>query len=324
MKAKTQQQGYILLAVVSILTVAAALAAFATTSARLDAALARTEMDTARIRLGIEAGIARAAFLLDQPDGLVADGRVLEFQLDDLQIRVRLVADPGLIAINTVEAELLEQWISAMAPPDTDVISLVDAILDWRDPDPDTRPRGAEDRDYESQGLPIPGNRNFVHAAELRRVLGMDDAIYAALVPLVSVSSTAQTPEINFAPAVLLQMLELSPSEQDEILDARDSGLALELEPAPTPTHSDPAATGSSPSDTEVVSSDVQPPLNEAAPVVSQILHGFVEVKSDNGTARAERMRVHLDANTGQIELYGRQVIDYGSMDQWFNREFGQ
>jgi len=299
--ASHQQSGYVLLAVVSILTVAATLAIIATSNARLDASLARASVSTAQVRAGIEAGVARALFLLGEPNALVADGRVLAFQLDDLDIKVRLVADQGLVGLNSADEVFLEQVLSSVVSK-REAVALAQAILDWRDADNDPRPVGAEARFYARQGLMEPGNRPFVHIVELRRVIGIDDTIFAAIAPLFSVSTNNIKPDENFAPLVILELLDLLPSELEEILRRRDADQPLPQD-EPTPDADENAA-------------------QTTARI--PILHAFVEVQATNGAARAERMRIEFDTDNNRYRLYGRHVIDYGSSDILFERNLGQ
>jgi general secretion pathway protein K len=65
--------------------------------------------------------------------------------------------------------------------------ALLDAISDWIDVDSQAGPQGAEDLDYLRADPPYrAANRPFVHISELRRVKGVDDAVYKRLAPEVS------------------------------------------------------------------------------------------------------------------------------------------
>jgi hypothetical protein len=52
--------------------------------------------------------------------------------------------------------------------------SLVDAILDWRDPDDDSRPNGAERAWYEERQRFVPRNGPIADVRELARIRGLD------------------------------------------------------------------------------------------------------------------------------------------------------
>lgn len=57
--------------------------------------------------------------------------------------------------------------------------ALVDAVLDWRDPDDLERPEGAEAAWYSAHGRSAPRNGAFADVAELALVRGFDDTVRA-------------------------------------------------------------------------------------------------------------------------------------------------
>jgi len=293
--------GYILLAVIGILILAAALAAMATANARLEASLVRGEMENSKMRLSIKTAIARALFYLGEDDGFIANGEKFTFELDDLSFSIRLVDDAGLISLNNANTNLLERLIASSKLQDIDAKALADAIVDWRDADDDPLPFGAESRTYANRGLPSPGNRAFAHVTELRRVVGMTDEIFFAISPLLSVSSRQEKPDLQFAPLTILDILDLSFSELNSILDARKSGALLPSEVI---------------SDDERNKDQAEPTQDSS--LSGSVFHAFVEVQSENKVRRAERLLVRISPETGKLDLYARQVIDYGTADQWF------
>ncbi|MBL4617445.1 MAG: general secretion pathway protein GspK [Robiginitomaculum sp.] len=305
MKVKTyfkanSKSGYILLAVISILIVTSMLATIAVLNARMEAKIARTDLDNSKMRAGINTAIARSIFLLGEENGTIADGRALNFDLEDMSYKVRLVDDRGLVGLNTANRELLEKIIKQFAPFDTDTKSLADAILDWRDADSDPRHFGAEARSYANQNLPPPANRPFVHIAELGRVSGINRQIFAAISPLFSISTKLASPDPQFTPLAILEVLDLAPSELSQIMNNRENGQTL----APK-------------ADNNLASKPKTNNSGQQADVI--IYHAFVEVSTNTGTHRAERLQVRLNPTTGHYDLYGRQVINYGSSEYLFD-----
>jgi general secretion pathway protein K len=66
--------------------------------------------------------------------------------------------------------------------------TLAERIADFRDPDSDPEPQGAEDPAYFAAGLADgAADRPFVSEAELSRVLGMTDELYRRIRPHVTV-----------------------------------------------------------------------------------------------------------------------------------------
>jgi general secretion pathway protein K len=87
---------------------------------------------------------------------------------------------------------------------------LLDAIVDWLDDDDRSRRGGgAEDAAYAALDPPRrAGNGPFVHVSELRAVIGIEPAIYQALLPHVCARPDPSGPlNINTASALVLRSL---------------------------------------------------------------------------------------------------------------------
>ena len=83
---------------------------------------------------------------------------------------------------------------------------LVDAVIDWRDPDDLVRPYGGEDADYEAAGLPYgAADANFHTTGELQQVMGMDYELFRKLEPHITVYGMNNPPNPAFASATVLQ-----------------------------------------------------------------------------------------------------------------------
>ncbi|MEE7567475.1 general secretion pathway protein GspK, partial [Xanthomonas sp. Kuri4-3] len=110
------------------------------------------------------------------------------------------------------------------------------AIIDWRDGDDLSSPGGgAEDRDYAAAGLPYGAkDAPFESLGELRLVLGVDAALYARLLPNVTIFSGRSRPESRFAPGPVLTAMGL------------DAAMLLAQRDAPPGTQVTEAALGGS------------------------------------------------------------------------------
>lgn len=118
-----------------------------------------------------------------------------------------LVDEDRKLNLNTAPEDVLERLlIRAVGLRKDEADRLVDAILDWRDTDREQRPYGAEDfyySGYESKDGP------FENLEELLLVRGMSQAIYARIIPSLTVYGSGRV-NINTADAVVLQALGLS------------------------------------------------------------------------------------------------------------------
>jgi general secretion pathway protein K len=76
--------------------------------------------------------------------------------------------------VNTADAAQLRRAFLAMLVMPMSADSLVDAILDWRDPDDDSRPNGAERAWYQERERFTPRNGPIADVRELGRIRGLD------------------------------------------------------------------------------------------------------------------------------------------------------
>ena len=87
---------------------------------------------------------------------------------------VALHATGRTIDVNTADQEMLARLFAALGMDAAQTDSLVDALLDWRDPDSVPRPYGAEAAWYIGQGRAPPRNGPFASVRELHRVRGLE------------------------------------------------------------------------------------------------------------------------------------------------------
>lgn len=102
------------------------------------------------------------------------------------------------------------------------------AIIDWLDPDFDTRfPEGAEDDYYLSTDTPYrAANRPFQSISELRLVKGVTAEVWNTLAPFVSALPERTPLNINTAQAPLLAALveEFGARDGEQLVEARGEG----------------------------------------------------------------------------------------------------
>ena len=120
---------------------------------------------------------------------------------------------------------------------DAPAAALVDAIADWRDADDLRRPNGAEAPEYRAANLKyVPANAPFETIGDVARVLGMTQAVFQRIAPLITVYS--RRPGINPATAargVLLALPDATPEMVDAYIDQRAQALAGKLPAPPFP-----------------------------------------------------------------------------------------
>lgn len=161
---------------------------------RSDLLVVRNSVSIARAEAAADAGVQRAVFELyrtdNSPDAWRRDGAARDWAFDGVPVRVEISDESAKIDINTGADPLLRGLLATVGAREDEVAKLVDAILDWRDPDSLRRPNGAEEPEYRSAGLSYrPGNAPFQAIEELQLVLGMRPDLYRKLAPHITVFS---------------------------------------------------------------------------------------------------------------------------------------
>jgi general secretion pathway protein K len=161
----------------------------------------------------------------NSPDAWKRDGTVQNWSFDGVPVKVEIRDESAKIDINTAADALLRGLFLSLGMADDEASKIVDAILDWRDPDSLKRPNGAEEADYRGAGLDYkPANSPFQAIEELQLVLGMRPDIYRRIAPSITVFS--RQPGVNPQLAsreVLLALPGVTTEQVDEYLGLRET-----------------------------------------------------------------------------------------------------
>ncbi len=143
----------------------------------------------------------------------VAEGFV-SLRIEDLDGRLGLNA--LVDAVGNPNVVMVERFVRLAEQLDLDEPRrLADALVDWLDPDSDTRPQGAEAQDYLAAGSPYrPRNGPLLSPDELGRIIGFSTEVVQKLQPFVAVHGGGKL-NVNSAPKELL----LAWDEQVEATD---------------------------------------------------------------------------------------------------------
>ena len=191
-------------------------------ASRSDALVVRNSLSIARAEAIADAAVFRAVYDANRVDvgsttSWRRDGAPNEWTFDGAKARVEMSDESAKIDLNTASDPLLKGLLVSIGLPDEEAQRLLDAILDWRDPDSLKRVSGAEEGDYKSAGLAYrPSNAQFQAIEELQLVLGMRPDLYRRIAPLVTVYSRQNG--INPATASR-EVLRAIPNLQPEALE---------------------------------------------------------------------------------------------------------
>ena len=246
----TRERGFVLLAVLLVLTLLAVVVTELAFSARLEASMVRSYRDGVLARHLAEAAVHQAIREIMSPSqvaaldetGQVVFYRALPAQTTPTRLpalpRQRVALGPGefsyriadesaRLAINNVAAERLDRLLAALRLDRTERDIINDSLQDWRDANELHRLHGAES-DFYLQ-LPVPyraRNANLQDAAELLQIRGVTRELYfgaddrpglGELVTAVAVSSV----NLNTASPLVLKALGLSDAEIADVLQTR-------------------------------------------------------------------------------------------------------
>ena len=168
---------------------------------------------------------------------LLGDGETLEVPLPGGIVAVTVMDENGRVDINGAREELLARLLESLDVERERAESLAAAIADYRDGDELTRLNGAEEDDYVAAGLSWgPRNDAFTGVDELKKVLGMDDAVYRALAPNVTIYSRSAGVNPQVAPLqVLMAVYDGSVLALQRYVEQRRQNVRDGLEPPPPP-----------------------------------------------------------------------------------------
>lgn len=171
------QRGMVLVIVLWIVTLLAVMAGGFAYSMRVETRLATSAVERAQARALAEAGVAYAlAWQLD-PEAQKQwppDGDPHDWEFGGGRVRISVEDAAGRVSLNNADPRILQQILIGVGVAQADAENRVAAIMDWRDPDDQMQPGGAESAEYRSAGRIGPKNTLFDSVDELPQVLGMD------------------------------------------------------------------------------------------------------------------------------------------------------
>jgi general secretion pathway protein K len=192
-EALTGKRGMALLTVLwalSLLSLIAAVLLSSTVASRRDT---HAELQQARVEALGEAGLNLAILGLLDPDPNKRwrlDGVPRGVVFDNAQLRITIQDEYGRIDLNAADTSALRQVFVAAGLSQSAADAIADKLLDWRDVDTLRQLNGAEADDYRSAGVGyVPRHGPFQTIDELNLVIGMNEAVFEKLAPLLTVYS---------------------------------------------------------------------------------------------------------------------------------------
>lgn len=227
----SRQQGLALVLVLWVLSLLTIMAGSFALSMRREVSIIAGITNNAQALTVAQSGIAMAEMMLLNPeqgqrwrtDGSVYQINYTSAEQTTASVRIQMHSEIGKIDLNAAD-QILLQALMTHAPVDAEQqTKIVNAIQDWRDEDDLVRIEGAEKKEYQDAGLSYrPRNQPFQAIEELQLVLGVDEAFFKWIEPLITIYS-GQT-QVNLQQAsndVLRVMPGLDAVAVDEFITAR-------------------------------------------------------------------------------------------------------
>jgi general secretion pathway protein K len=229
---RRRQQGVALVLVVWVGVLITVIASAFIIERRTDALVIGNSVSMARAEAIADAGVQRAVFEIyrndSAPEAWKRDGTRYSMDFDGVPVSVEIRDESAKIDINTASEPLLRGLLVSSGLPDDEASRVLDAILDWRDPDDLKRPNGAEEPDYRAAGLNYkPANASFQAIEELQLVLGVRPELYRRIAPSITVFSRSQGVNAQLATREVLLAIPGATAEMvDQYLARREAARA--------------------------------------------------------------------------------------------------
>jgi type II secretory pathway component PulK len=246
----TRERGFVLVAVLLMLTLLAVVVTELAFSARLETSMVRSYRDGVLARHLAEAAVQQAireiatpaqVAALDETGQLVfyraLPGQTMPTPLPALprsrvalgpgEFSYRLADESARLSLNTTSVDRLGRLLEALGVERTERDVITDSLQDWRDADDLHRLHGAESDFY--LALPVPyraRNASLQHEAELLQIRGVTPELYAGdgerpgLRDLVTAAAVS-TVNLNTASPLVLEALGLSEAEIADAVQTR-------------------------------------------------------------------------------------------------------
>jgi general secretion pathway protein K len=216
-----RSRGIALVLVLWVITLLSVMALGLTATQRTETTLTANALDGARFRAAADAAIVYAVLNLLAPAGPDLDARQPAgentpaewlpngaphlWTFAEVPLSISVGNETSRVDLNVADASVLAALMVAVGVPERDAAAIADRILDWRDSDNLKELNGAEDPDYEGEGLPYGAKDGpFTSVEELGQVLGVTPELYRRLAPELTVDAGAGQVDQQFASAAVL------------------------------------------------------------------------------------------------------------------------
>jgi general secretion pathway protein K len=183
MRVSSPREGFVLVTVLWITVAATVIGTLVVRSAREALELSRNRITITQQQWRAEGCTATALALIDEMRATTGSRRSpdlsrhfegVDWRSLGLECSLQIEAVGSRLDLEAINEEMIRRVLSLTGFEGERVDYMVDALLDWTDPDDLARPRGAEREWYDLQRRPGPRNGPLQAPAELLRIRGFE------------------------------------------------------------------------------------------------------------------------------------------------------
>lgn len=147
----------------------------------------------------------------------------LSITLDDFKVKTLIRSEAGKVNLNLASIEILTGFFSQFSSTE-EAERMAAALIDWRDPDSEPLPNGAEEDTYYQEGYSYkPTNKPLQSISELGQVIGFNADIIIRITPFVSIySNTAKIDPLGATATVLASLPGIDREMAEAFIEERN------------------------------------------------------------------------------------------------------
>ena len=238
------ERGVALIAVMWFVVAAAGLSLTLVRHGQADLILSHGQLDAVQARAFLDAGVARGVAELMRSRDRRTPPSSLSLTLEGSQITVEIASESGKVDLNAADPVLITSLARTLAVPEDRAQALGKAVAARRGAQ---QAQGPLDKRPGSTGAAGAGASTaanpFRNVDELRYLPVVDDSVYQAMAPYLTVYTGLQQPQARLAAEPVRQALELRRTASGDQGANDASGNQGPLDAAPSATAAAPAAT---------------------------------------------------------------------------------
>ena len=242
------ERGVALIAVLWFVVAAAGLSLTLVRHGQADLVQSHGQLDAVEARALLDAGVARGVAELMRSVDRRTPPATLTLTLEGSQIAIRIESESGKIDLNAADPVLITSLARTLALPEDRAVALGKAVAARRGAALRQRPLDRRPVDTGGGAAARTVANPFRNVDEIRYLSAVDDSLYQAVVPYLTVYTGLPQPQSRLAGEVVRKALELRRTASGATASGRGSQGSAQAGSADAPTAGTDAAAAADPS----------------------------------------------------------------------------